>query len=531
LAISLRIKRLLVYGDSLLVVQQVNKEWDCDKETMEAYVQEVRKLENKFSGLEVHLVLREHNIAADALSKLGSTRAQVPAGVFVDELRHPSISPPPQVPTAIDSVQEREVMLAEEDWRIPFIDFIRDLVLPTGVDPRGADAARIMRRSKGFVLVADKLYRRGARTGVLMKCVTSAEGQDILREIHEGICGNHAASRTIVGKAYRAGFWWPTAVSDAEDSVRRCQNCQFFGKQSHVPAHNLITIPPSWPFACWSLDMIGPFTTAPGGFTHVLVAIDKFTKWIEYKPISKLTPDRVVDFISDILHHFGFPNTIITDLGSNFTAKQFWEFCDNSSIEVKYVSVAHPRANGQVERANGLIIDGLKKRLYDANTKKGGKWIHELPHVIWGLRTQPSKATGQTPFFLVYGFEAILPADIMWKSPRVEMYNEGEADEARQLELDSVEEARCSALVQLARYLQGVRRYHDRNTKGRSFNVGDLVLRCIQDEAGLHKLNSRWDGPFVVKKVTRPGSYRLQLPDGQDVPNSWNIQHLRRFYP
>jgi transposase InsO family protein len=132
--------------------------------------------------------------------------------------------------------------------------------------------------------------------------------------------------------------------------------------------------------------MIGPFTTAPGGFTHVLVAIDKFTNWIEYKPIAKLTPDRVVDFISDILHRFGFPNTIITDLGSNFMANQFWEFCENVCIEVKNVSVAHPRANGQVERANGMIIDGLKKRLYDKNSKKGGKWIHELPHVIWGAQ-------------------------------------------------------------------------------------------------------------------------------------------------
>jgi hypothetical protein len=188
------------------------------------------------------------------------------------------------------------------------------------MDARSAEAARVMRRSKCFVLVNSKLYRRGARSGVLMKCVTRDDGYDILREIHEGVCGNHAASRTLVGKAYRAGFWWLTVVSDAEDLVRRCQNCQFFGKQSHVPAHSLITIPSSWPFPCWSLDMIGPFTTALGGFTHVLVAIDKFTKWIEYKPIAKLTPDRVVDFIFDILHRFGFPNTIITDLGSNFMA-------------------------------------------------------------------------------------------------------------------------------------------------------------------------------------------------------------------
>jgi hypothetical protein len=111
------------------------------------------------------------------------------------------------------------------------------------------------------------------------------------------------------------------------------------------------------------------------------------------------------------------------------------------------------------------------------------------------------------------------------------MYKEGEADEAPQLELDSVEEARCSALVQSARYLQGIRRYHDRNIKERSFSIGDLVLHRVQDESCLHKLNSRWEGPFIVKRVTRLASYRLQHPDGQDVPNSWNIQHLRCFYP
>ena len=164
-----------------------------------------------------------------------------------------------------------------------------------------------------------------------------------------------------------------------------------------------------------------------------------------------------MDFISDIIHRFGFPHTIITYLSFNFTSQFFWDFCDNSCIEVKYASVAHHRENGQVER-----INGLKKRLYDTNSKKGGKWIQEQPHVVWWLRTQPSKATGQSPFFLTYGSEAILPVDIMWKSLRIEAYQEGEADEARQLELDSVEEARVNALTQSARYLQGVRRYHDR---------------------------------------------------------------------
>jgi hypothetical protein len=338
---------------------------------MDAYVQEVRKLENKFFGLEIHHVVRERNVGADILSKLGSTHAQVPVGVFIQELKQPSIKSSTQITTDGGLQQPSwEVMLLEEDWREAYIDFIQDQKFLAGLDARSTEAARVMRRSKGFILVDSKLYQRGTRFGVLMKCVTKEDGCDILREIHEGVCGNHTASRMLVGKAYRAGFWWPTAVSDAEDLVRRCQNCQFFREQSHILAHSLITIPPSWPFACWSLDMIGPFTMAPGSLTHVLVAIDKFTKWIEYKPIAKLTPDQVVDFISDILHRFGFLNTIIMDLRSNFTANQFWEFCENVCIEVKYVSVAHPRANGQVERANGMIIEGLKKRLYDETARK-----------------------------------------------------------------------------------------------------------------------------------------------------------------
>jgi hypothetical protein len=109
--------------------------------------------------------------------------------------------------------------------------------------------------------------------------------------------------------------------------------------------------------------------------------------------------------------------------------------------------------------------------------KKGGKWIDEISSVVWGLRTQPSKATGQSNFFLIYGSEAILSAYVMWKSSRLEMFEEGEADTARYLELDSVEEIRCNVLFQSARYLQGVRRYHDRNVQRRSFNVVDMVLR------------------------------------------------------
>jgi hypothetical protein len=99
--------------------------------------------------------------------------------------------------------------------------------------------------------------------------------------------------------------------------------------------------------------MIGPLPTAPDGFNRVLVAIDKFTKWIEVKPVTCPKVDRVLDFLDELVHRYELPHRIITDLGSNFNNHQFWEYCENSGIDVRYVSLAHPWANRKVERATG----------------------------------------------------------------------------------------------------------------------------------------------------------------------------------
>jgi hypothetical protein len=177
-----------------------------------------------------------------------------------------------------------------------------------------------------------------------------------------------------------------------------------------------------------------------------------------------------------------------------------------------------------------MVLDALKKRLHDAANTKGGKWIKELPNALWGLRTQPSKPTGQSPYFLVYGSEVILPADVLWESQAVEQYDEGISEDSRRVDIDGLKEARCAALVQSARYLEGIRRYHDCNIKERSFNVCDLILCRIQNTEGLHMLNSPWEGPSTVANVTGPGSYRLQTLEGEDISNSWNVDQLCRFY-
>jgi transposase InsO family protein len=132
-----------------------------------------------------------------------------------------------------------------------------------------------------------------------------------------------------------------------------------------------------------------------------------------------------VTFFTDIIYRFGVPNSIITDNGSQFTGKMFLEFCDKFHIRIDWAAVAHPQTNGQVERANNMILQGLKLRIFDRLNKSGRKWLQELPTVMWSLRTTLSRATGFTPFFLVYGTETILPMDLEYGSHRVRGYDEG----------------------------------------------------------------------------------------------------------
>ena len=129
-------------------------------------------------------------------------------------------------------------------------------------------------------------------------------------------------------------------------------------------------------------------------------------------------------FFSDIIYMFGVPNSIITDNGTQFTGKKFLEFCDDYDIRVDWSALAHPQTNGQVERANDMILQDLKPRIFNKLNKFGWRWLTELPSVIWSLKTTPSRATGFTPFFLVYSAEAILLTNLEYGSPSLKAYQE-----------------------------------------------------------------------------------------------------------
>jgi len=326
----------------------------------------VRKLEKDFVALELHHVPRDLNSAADDLSTRASTWAPVPEGVFERRLLKPIAQPaeldeggqtstsklavlavlhlwsPPRIVCATEIPGDLEAPrpIAQEGpdaWISEIRDYLKDNILPED----HATAERIVRLAKRYALVEGDLYRRGAN-GILMWCISREEGHELLAEIHGGECGSHSSSRTLVGKAFRHGFYWPTALQDVAKLVKSCKACQFHAKQIHTPAQALQMILPSWPFAVWGVDILGPFPRAAGGYRFYYVAIDKFTKWPEVTPVVNITKGTTVVFLRSIVCRFGIPSRIIADNGTQFKSRLFQEYCEDIGIQLCFASVAHP---------------------------------------------------------------------------------------------------------------------------------------------------------------------------------------------
>jgi transposase InsO family protein len=141
------------------------------------------------------------------------------------------------------------------------------------------------------------------------------------------------------------------------------------------------------------------------------------------EPVRTIPARSAVKFICGLVCRFGVPNCIITDNGSQFTSGLFREY--SVGIKIFFASVAHPRSNGQAERANAEVLKGLKTRSFNSKLEAyGKKLLDNLQSVLWSIRTSATKPTGETPFLLVYGAEAILPTDIKFGLPRVLAFNE-----------------------------------------------------------------------------------------------------------
>ena len=195
----------------------------------------------------------------------------------------------------------------------------------------------------------------------------------------------------------------------------------------------------------------------------------------------------------------------------------------------RYSTPAYPQGNGQAEAVNKVIVNGLKKILDDAK----GRWVEELPHVLWTYRTIPHKSTGETPFSMTYGAEAVIPLEAGFPTLKTSSFCPSSNDELLGKSLDLIEDRREKAMVQLAYYQQKLKRGYDAKVKLRPLGPGDLVLRKVLGNAknpAWEKLGPNWEGPYCITSVAGIRAYFLKDLDEHVIPRPCNVNNLKMYY-
>ncbi|GKV50362.1 hypothetical protein SLEP1_g57069 [Rubroshorea leprosula] len=440
------------------------------------------------SELKIDKIPRADNYRADELSKLASSQDINPQrSTIVEELDAPSYT---------DFTVDCQLLSTDPStpsWTTPLISYLQSGELPE----EQSVAKVIKRRAVHFTMLDNQLYKRAASMP-LLHCLTPYEAEYAVREIHEGVCGTHIGGKTLARKLLRHGYYWPTMVEDAQNYVKKCPTCQFNADDIHMPGEMLSSLTSPWPFAQWGVDLLGHFIKGKGGCAFLVVAVDYFTKWIEAKPLPTTTERKIEEFLfNSILCRFGIPKRIIADNGPQFRAAALRSFCNDYGVELALTSVYTPQSNGQAESANKIVLRGLKTRVEAAHSN----WVDELNKVLWSCRTTPSTATGETPFSLAYGAEAVIPVEVGLPSERAGWHDDLNNEQLLRENLDFVEEVKEMSRIGNMAHQSRVAKFYNKRVRARQFQVSDLVLRkarLTNTYSHMGKLAPNWEGPYVV---------------------------------
>uniref|UniRef100_A0A2N9FQ06 Uncharacterized protein n=1 Tax=Fagus sylvatica TaxID=28930 RepID=A0A2N9FQ06_FAGSY len=470
--------------DSQLIVNQLTGEYMAKDERMMAYRDLAKDLLKSFDEVNIERVGREHNGHADSLVGLASSVApDFRRTIAVEVQDSPSIMK--SSPAIICQIE------AGPSWMDPILNYLTKDVLPA--DQK--ETAKI---------------RRNATRSMREYAVVTQEDD-------------------LAHRAIGQGYWWPYMQKDAAQYVRRCEKCQLFAPAIHKPASQLNPISSPWPFAQWGLDLVGPLPRATGNRQWLIVATDYFTKWVEAEPLARITDSESRKFIwKNIITHFGIPRCLISDNGTQFDSGPFKKYCSEFGIRNHFFSPAYPQGNGQAESFNKTILNGIKKRLEEAK----GRWVEELPTILWTFRTTPRSSTGETPFSLTYGVEAVIPLEVRLPTLRSEEYDRENNELMLARDMDLAQERRDLAMIRLASYQGDLKKKYGRSINARSLAPGDMVLRRVlgsKRDPSQGKLGANWEGPYQVVSEAGLGAFNLKGMDGKPLRKPWNISNLKRY--
>uniref|UniRef100_A0A2N9HKT5 Uncharacterized protein n=1 Tax=Fagus sylvatica TaxID=28930 RepID=A0A2N9HKT5_FAGSY len=288
---------LTIYCDSQLIANQFTGEYMAKDERMIAYLDLAKNLLRGFREFNIERVGQEHNGHADSLAGLASS--------VVPDFRRTITVEVQDFPSIAENSQESICQIeTRPSWMDPILDYLSKDILQA--DQK--EAAKVHKTiTRYWVSREGKLYKKSF-TGPYLLCVHPDLVQNLLYEIHEGVCGAHTGGRSLAHRAIGQGYWWPYMQKDAAQYVRRCEKCQLFAPAIHKPASQLNPISSPWPFAQWGLDLVGPLPRATGNRQWLIVATDYFTKWVEAEPLARITDSESRKFIwKNIITRFGIP--------------------------------------------------------------------------------------------------------------------------------------------------------------------------------------------------------------------------------
>nr|XP_009628208.1 uncharacterized protein LOC104118630 [Nicotiana tomentosiformis] len=378
MAIDMDVEELLIMGDSDLIIRQAQGEWETRDIKLILYRQHVEELSKWFKSVEFRYIPRFHNELADALATL-ATMLPYPGNVHIDPLEI--------------QIRERHgyfnTVEVEPDVQPWYHDIKRFLKTKEYSEQANRDQKRTLRRLAGsFFLSGEVLYKKTSDLN-LLRCVDAKEAEKVMNEVHSGVCGPHINGYVLAKKVLQACYYWMTMENDCFSFVRKCHQCQMHGDLIHAPPSELRPMSAPWLFVAWGMDVIGPIEPkASNRHRLILVSIDYFTKWAEavtFKAVTKKT-------VFKITHRNSTPY--------------------------------RPKVNCAVEAANKNIKKILRKMIQSSR-----QWHEKLPFALLGYRTTVCTSVGATLYLLVYGTEAVIPAEVKILSLQIIVEVEIEDDE------------------------------------------------------------------------------------------------------
>ncbi|XP_021823317.1 uncharacterized protein LOC110764618 [Prunus avium] len=375
---EMKATRVLVYGDSQLVINQLTGEYQCTSENLIMYYVAALNTTDDFSRISFVHVPRAENHEANEM-------AQVASGVNILDNDHdrvvrierctlPALAERGMTTKVSSADITDEVNTAEADWRYPIVRYLRD--------PSGSHERTTRFRARCYLIYQNELYRKGS-DGLLVLCPSA---EDIKRVSIHPADEKPFETNAVQAWIYDDDVGW--VVLTGHDAA--------------------------WPFTGWAVDIIGKiYPAASNQHAWILVATDYFTKWVDAESYRSISSAQVVEFFKK--HIVGIPETITADNGPVFASAETREYTEKMGIKLVHSTPYYPQSNGQAEASNKVIKGILEKMIEE----KPRAWHDLLLEALWAYRVTKRSATGTSPYALTYGHDAIVPMELKVRSLRV----------------------------------------------------------------------------------------------------------------